>query len=924
MDSTASHPPGFSRRWEVEGGASSSAASPPRGEHVSGLGISSESSEGSVAAPRAGRVEAAPPVDRGRAKDRLGWEQPPPSKKSLWRRRVEARNAPGQPGWGASVPEMEGLCFRCFEPGHRKRDCTNAEVCLRCGKKGHPALGCTRPRSPSSEEELRSRALAKMARRRSPVRERVERPTEKGGVAPVPPGPPPQRPPSPPLPPPPPLPPVASRLPPMEALPPLSVEPFRTEALVRLEEEVLEEPALCVVRRTAAMGDLEQRLQFAMVASVGGRRPAVSCAQVVAALRWRGVPENAMSVHSFAPEDFLVIFASEELRNHVTSRSPVLVAGAPLSWRPWNRQAQAELVPLRQKVWLILEGIPPHAWDVAVVEDVLGRSCAVEEVAPETKNRTDLAFFKLTAWTSQIEDIPVVRKLAIPEPILGARSTAGLMLDGAPTASPQIKTLQYKILVHVVRVEEEVPPGSRSDSGRREAGDGGFPGDGPRGPGGEGPSWRSRDVPWRRGVPDRRRGPGGFAARVHGSGSSQREVGDDDVAAPAPLAWGLPCMASPAPLVAGGVAFSQKRPAESGRPGLGAAGQDEPISHLQPEERISCRPFGKSTGGVEEVVQPFCLTKEMGDRQDTEEGAVVVDKGAQEFGTEVAPGLDKVVWQDAVETLPGTEMDPEERAKAMLVDPIGPARVLSPGFSSVGSSVRAGADQCTDKGETGSVESQDVARKGQGEEDYFAVSVEIPQRNHAMAQAQEALVDRVLNFTELEESQSTSFTGPNSAMQLVPREKICRREEEVDVGNQEQRQREALDLERQEMERIKRFCASILKTLAPPLLHEVERASKLRAEAEPFTPKRVTRRTVATCASTQGKKASAAENALLKALGICPENLSATEEDLVRFRGFFDSPIRDSHVRVLASIFGKELPPSFTSQEYCRVAVAAH
>jgi hypothetical protein len=222
------------------------------------------------------------------------------------------------------------------------------------------------------------------------------------------------------------------------------------------------------------------------------------------------------------------------------------------------------------------------------------------------------------------------------------------------------------------------------------------------------------------------------------------------------------------------------------------------------------------------------------------------------------------------------------------------------------------------------VESQDVARKGQGEEDYFAVSVEIPQRNHAMAQAQEALVDRVLNFTELEESQSTSFTGPNSAMQLVPREKECRREEEVGVGNQEQRQREALDLERQEMERIKRFCASILKTLAPPLLHEVERASKLRAEAEPFTPKRVTRRTVATGASTQGKKASAAENALLKALGICPENLSATEEDLVRFRGFFDSPIRDSHVRVLASIFRKELPPSFTSQEYCRVAVAAH
>jgi hypothetical protein len=64
----------------------------------------------------------------------------------------------------------------------------------------------------------------------------------------------------------------------MEAWPPLLVEPIRAEAQVRLEEEALVAPSLCVVRRTAAMGDLEQRLRFAMVASVGGWRPPVSCA----------------------------------------------------------------------------------------------------------------------------------------------------------------------------------------------------------------------------------------------------------------------------------------------------------------------------------------------------------------------------------------------------------------------------------------------------------------------------------------------------------------------------------------------------------------------------------------------------------------------------------------------------------------------
>jgi hypothetical protein len=70
--------------------------------------------------------------------------------------------------------------------------------------------------------------------------------------------------------------------------------------------------------------------------------------------------------------------------------------------------------------------------------------------------------------------------------------------------------------------------------------------------------------------------------------------------------------------------------------------------------------------------------------------------------------------------------------------------------------------------------------------------------------------------------------------------------------------------------------------------------------------------------------ASAAESSLLKALGFCPENLAVNEEDLRRFKEFFDSPIQDAHVRVLAAIFGKELPASFEREALCRRAVLAH
>jgi hypothetical protein len=110
---------------------------------------------------------------------------------------------------------------------------------------------------------------------------------------------------------------------------------------------------------------------------------------------------------------------------------------------------------------------------------------------------------------------------------------------------------------------------------------------------------------------------------------------------------------------------------------------------------------------------------------------------------------------------------------------------------------------------------------------------------------------------------------------------------------------------------MKAFCSRILKALAPPLLQEVESASTLRADAEPFTPRRSSRFSASSSARATGKasrKASAAESALLKALGINVEDLAAKAEVIQEFKDFFDSPLRERHVHVLAAIFGKTMP----------------
>jgi hypothetical protein len=125
-------------------------------------------------------------------------------------------------------------------------------------------------------------------------------------------------------------------------------------------------------------------------------------------------------------------------------------------------------------------------------------------------------------------------------------------------------------------------------------------------------------------------------------------------------------------------------------------------------------------------------------------------------------------------------------------------------------------------------------------------------------------------------------------------------------------------------DKIKVFCARILKALAPPLLREIEHARRLGAEAEQCTPRRIMRRSAGiTPGDKPLKKASSAEMVLLKALGITPANLIVNEEDLLMFRQMFDSPLHENQLRAVAAIFGKVVPPSFDQEEVCRLEIAA-
>ena len=106
--------------------------------------------------------------------------------------------------------------------------------------------------------------------------------------------------------------------------------------------------------------------------------------------------------------------------------------------------------------------------------------------------------------------------------------------------------------------------------------------------------------------------------------------------------------------------------------------------------------------------------------------------------------------------------------------------------------------------------------------------------------------------------------------------------------------------------KLKNFCSNIIKRLAPPLLKEVQ-ASQLRPEAEPFMPKRTTRTSKKTTATKRPRDAPV-ENVLLHALGMVPDNLEVDDGVVHELKELFDSPLREQHVRIITTLFGKAIP----------------
>lgn len=174
-------------------------------------------------------------------------------------------------------------------------------------------------------------------------------------------------------------------------------------------------PDYYFIQRSAEIDQAENDLRLALVAAVGGTRPTVDVTQVRRLLHQLFAVEE-VEIRLFQPEDFLIIFRTEADLERVF-RSPY-PPGAPflLIFKRWRWQIAASAEPIQFHVLIEIRNLPAHAWNLDTIASILSSSCTDLKPTPETMSRADLRCFRLLAWTSDPDLIPIGKLLVVPEP----------------------------------------------------------------------------------------------------------------------------------------------------------------------------------------------------------------------------------------------------------------------------------------------------------------------------------------------------------------------------------------------------------------------------------------------------------------------------------------------------------------------------
>ncbi|CAO2199552.1 unnamed protein product [Urochloa humidicola] len=151
-----------------------------------------------------------------------------------------------------------------------------------------------------------------------------------------------------------------------------------------------------------------------------------------------------ITVSRHQPEPFLIKFNRKEHAKQAASMSCLKHHNIVINVRPWRSLSVALGVALFFRVRLCLEGVPIHAWNMDLIERMVGRTCSLECIDTNLLHPDDTRTIDLWAWTANPSQIP--KRLWL------------LFTSGARNPSVSISTtppdrwqsgIKYRVLMHL-------------------------------------------------------------------------------------------------------------------------------------------------------------------------------------------------------------------------------------------------------------------------------------------------------------------------------------------------------------------------------------------------------------------------------------------------------------------------------------------
>lgn len=194
-----------------------------------------------------------------------------------------------------------------------------------------------------------------------------------------------------------------------------------------------------MIPRTMEIKANEVALGRALVAVVVGSQPCTSSPNVKVYLESRfGVEPGLFLVYPHYSEDFLVIFI-ESITMFQVLRAPVPQDGLRLVFKRWRHEVWASAASMDFRLQVALVDVPTHLWLQSTTQEILGSSCNIIAMAPETESKATLKEFKVTVGCIHPDLLPLEKVMVTPIPAT------------RPNDQP---CLHYKAIINILELED--------------------------------------------------------------------------------------------------------------------------------------------------------------------------------------------------------------------------------------------------------------------------------------------------------------------------------------------------------------------------------------------------------------------------------------------------------------------------------------